>query len=192
MTKQSMASNDLTDKVKENYQSIVLGLIVFLIAITAIYRALGNKAKPGASTKSVEIKNEQGTVVENESGQKVYIVKKGDTLWKIAENLYGSGYNFVDVAKTNKLKNANRIEVGTKLVVPSVAPKKLTKGMVAKVSTSKVTITGDSYTVKRGDHLWKIAVGAYGDGYAWVKIARTNKLRNPGIIRPGQVLKLPR
>jgi nucleoid-associated protein YgaU len=59
------------------------------------------------------------------------------------------------------------------------------------VSTES-SIEGNSYTVVRGDNLWKIAERAYGDGYRWVDIAKANKLVNPGIIHAGNVFVLPR
>src|SRR5258706_3963479 len=52
-----------------------------------------------------------------------YIVKTGDDLWHIAEKFYKSGYNWVDLAKANNLENPGVLYAGTKLVVPSVAPK---------------------------------------------------------------------
>ena len=48
------------------------------------------------------------------------------------------------------------------------------------------------YTVTHGDTLWKIAEREYGTGYAWTKIAQTNKLANPNLIFSGNVLNLPR
>ncbi len=53
-------------------------------------------------------------------------------------------------------------------------------------------ITGDTYTVVRGDSLWSIAQRAYGDGNRWVDIARANNLANPRIIHAGNVFTLPR
>jgi nucleoid-associated protein YgaU len=55
-----------------------------------------------------------------------------------------------------------------------------------------MAITGDAYTVQKGDSLWKIAVRAYGDGFKWVEIARTNELENPDLIHPDNELTLPR
>lgn len=46
----------------------------------------------------------------------VYIVKKGDTLWAIA-NKYGTTWQ--KLAKHNKLKNPNRIYVGQKILIPA-------------------------------------------------------------------------
>src|SRR3990167_4785709 len=48
------------------------------------------------------------------------------------------------------------------------------------------------YTVSKGDHLWKIAVAVYKDGYKWVNIASANNLKNPDLIIPGQRLTLPK
>jgi 5'-nucleotidase / UDP-sugar diphosphatase len=48
-----------------------------------------------------------------------------------------------------------------------------------------------TYTVVKGDSLWKIAESTYGDGEAWTKIAKANTLRNPNIIAIGAELELP-
>jgi len=50
-----------------------------------------------------------------------------------------------------------------------------------------------TYTVKSGDTLSKIAKEHLGDANAYMKIFEANKdqLKNPDLIKPGQVLKLP-
>lgn len=53
-------------------------------------------------------------------------------------------------------------------------------------------ITGDKYTVVEGDWLSTIAARAYGDIYAYKKIADANDIANPDLIEPGQVLTIPR
>lgn len=58
--------------------------------------------------------------------------------------------------------------------------------------TTAAAINGTSYTVVEGDTLWDIACRAYGDCYAWTKIATENKLVNPDLIHPGNVFTLPR
>jgi nucleoid-associated protein YgaU len=52
---------------------------------------------------------------------------------------------------------------------------------------------GNSYTVKPGDTLSKIAKEHLGDANAYMKIFEANrdKLSNPDLIKPGQVLTLP-
>lgn len=53
-------------------------------------------------------------------------------------------------------------------------------------------ITGNSYKVVTGDTLWDISVKAYGNGYRWVDIAKSNNIVNPDLIYPGNEFKLPR
>jgi nucleoid-associated protein YgaU len=53
-----------------------------------------------------------------------------------------------------------------------------------------------SYTVIRGDYLWKIASkpDIYGDAYAWMRIytSNTNQIKDPDLIYPNQVFMIPR
>ncbi|MEK7616802.1 MAG: LysM peptidoglycan-binding domain-containing protein [Patescibacteria group bacterium] len=53
-------------------------------------------------------------------------------------------------------------------------------------------IEGDTYTVVEGDWLSKIAARAYGDIFAYKKLADANNISNPDLIFPGQVIKIPR
>ena len=50
-----------------------------------------------------------------------------------------------------------------------------------------------SYTVQSGDSLSKIAKNVYGDANKWHAIfdANRDKIKNPDLIHPGQVLTLP-
>lgn len=51
-----------------------------------------------------------------------------------------------------------------------------------------------SYTVVKGDNLWKIAKRTYGDGSRWQAVYDANRGvigGNPNLIYPGQVLTLP-
>jgi nucleoid-associated protein YgaU len=50
-----------------------------------------------------------------------------------------------------------------------------------------------TYTVAAGDNLSKIAKKFYGDANQWKRIFEANRdtLKNPDLIHPGQVLKIP-
>ena len=122
---------------------------------------------------------------------KTHTVVKGETLWSIAQDSYGSGFNWVDIKSANNLKSET-IEVGQVLTIPDVAAKQPTVAKATTTISNKQPITGTSYTVIHGDNLWNIAVRAYGDGYKWVEIAKVNNLKNPSIIHAGNVLTLPR
>ena len=140
--------------------------------------------------KSIEKENIQ---IEKSGKTQIHIVINGENLWTIAEKYYKSGYNWVDISRVNKLSNPSLITVGMKLSIPDVNPKTAT--VVEKINDETVfgaKITGTTYTIKKGDHLWGVAVRAFNDGYKWVEIARVNNINNPDLIQPGLVLKLPR
>ena len=55
------------------------------------------------------------------------------------------------------------------------------------------TGTGQTYTVKSGDSLSKIAKHFYGDADKWHRIfdANKDKIKNPDLIHPGQEFTIP-
>jgi len=57
---------------------------------------------------------------EQWDAKQYYEVRKGDTLWKIAENFYGDGklYKKIFEANTDILKDPNKIQIGQKLRIP--------------------------------------------------------------------------
>jgi len=174
-----------TLKLNENTISMVLGAIVIVVTVSLVVNYFKDRAS-------------KGTLLEK-AGQatgfaKTHSVVKGENLWKIAEVEIGSGYNWVDIAKANNLKAPYTITTDQKLNIPAVEPIKI--GASAPAASSKLqalgSITGATYEVVKGDNLWNIAIRAYGDGYKWSEIARENKLVNPGLIHPGNILALPR
>ena len=54
-------------------------------------------------------------------------------------------------------------------------------------------VENKTYTVVKGDCLWNIAKKFYGNGSQYTKIynANTDKIKNPNLIYPGQVLTIP-
>lgn len=59
--------------------------------------------------------------------------------------------------------------------------------------TNPAASTGKTYTVRSGDTLWAIAKKFYGSGSQYPKIFQANseKIKNPNLIYPGQVLTIP-
>ncbi len=180
-------SNGFLSQIKwgESYTSLFLGAVVVLVALVLVFSFFKSRNFQNGQTGSTSTTNEQGKLQLPES----YTVKEGDDLWSISEKLYGSGYNWVDVASANKMENPGVLYVGTKLTVPNVSPKTLT---VDDKKVQENPITGVSYKVVKGDYLWSVALRAYGDGYKWTEIAKANNLANPNLIHIGNVLKLPR
>ena len=71
---------------------------------------------------------------------------------------------------------------------------------VSKVEASEVKVGGDGapgdpvfHEVKKGDNLWKIAEKHYGNGSKYPEIFEANKpmLKDPDLIYPGQMLRIP-
>jgi len=184
---------NLSQKIKESETAISmsLGIIVLVLVGALIYRYFRNinvNKKSGVEETPEKIEESQTVATPEEKNLPLkYLVQEGDTLWKISEKFYGYGYNWVDIAKANKIQNPNQIEKGEELEIPDVPVRK----PVAQKSNIK-TIEGDTYQVVKGDTLWEISVRAYQDGFRWVEIAKANKLANPNLIHPGNVLIIPR
>lgn len=97
-----------------------------------------------------------------------------------------------DVKVTIKLKQY--VEYSTKTVqVVKKETKTTAKKTTERKSTKKTNNTKKTYTVKKGDCLWNIAKKYYGNGSYYTKIYNANKdkIKNPNLIYPGQVLTLP-
>ena len=60
-------------------------------------------------------------------------------------------------------------------------------------STAPAAKAYEVYVVKSGDSLSKIAKKLYGDANKWRLIyeANTDQIKNPDLIHPGQILKIP-
>lgn len=120
-----------------------------------------------------------------------HTITKGDNLWKIAEKYYGSGYNWVDIAKENQILNSDKINEGMVLKIPSVKVR-VALGQLISLKVTKTPITEEKYQVVKGDSLWNICLRAYGDSFRWPEIAKVNGLKNPSLLYVGTVLTLPR
>lgn len=170
----------------EDVISMVIGLgvviVIAMVIVNFVIRNKGNISLPGLSVVNKQLPLTTPTD-SLEVGSNNYEVQKGDSLWKISENMYGVGYKWTEIAKANKLQNASIIEVGQKLVLPEIS----------KVSADvKVESKSITYTVKFNDSLWKIAISEYGDGNNWVQIWDLNKniISNPNVLEVGMILKL--
>lgn len=124
----------------------------------------------------------------------IYIVERNDSLWKIAVKFYGEGNSWRKIYEDNKavIRSPGRLYAGQRLMIrlPGVtaAPSEETVTAAATIVTQE-----NIYVVQKGDMLWSIAAGVYGDGKLWTVIYEANKdvIKNPECIRAGQVLNIP-
>ena len=127
--------------------------------------------------KDAKLNNYNGTInndsneKNNNSAEVNYVVKKGDTLSKIASN-YNTTYQ--------KLANYNNIN----------NPNKIYPGQIIKIPSDSNTLVPTKYIVKKNDSLTKIAKKYH---TTWQNIYEKNKNvigNNPNKIKPGQILNI--
>lgn len=103
----------------------------------------------------------------------------------------GEGF---DVIVTIKLKQYREYSTKTmKITIKQYKPIAVEVPARPATTAPKPATTSRTYTVKRGDCLWNIAKKYYGKGNQYTKIYNANrdKIKNPNLIYPGQVLTIP-
>ncbi|HUJ12024.1 MAG TPA: LysM peptidoglycan-binding domain-containing protein [Verrucomicrobiae bacterium] len=93
---------------------------------------------------------------------RTHVVKKGDSLWRIAKL---ENTSVGELARANKLTKTSTLKIGQKLTIPAAKtePPTVAAAAVAPVSPdagaapASADVSGANYTVKSGDSLWKIA-----------------------------------
>jgi nucleoid-associated protein YgaU len=62
------------------------------------------------------------SAAEDRDGPRTYTVQSGDTLWKIAQEMYGNGSEYMKIFEANSdlLENPDKIFPGQKLVIPEL------------------------------------------------------------------------
>jgi nucleoid-associated protein YgaU len=104
-------------KLNESTISMVLGAIVIIIVGILVINFFGNRNQ-GETPVPVGTENNEVTTFPT-----THTVQKGEDLWSISEDYYGTGYNWTDIAKANGLTNPGQITEGQELTIPSVEPK---------------------------------------------------------------------
>jgi nucleoid-associated protein YgaU len=86
------------------------------------------------------------------------------------------------MAENKPKPDFSNVQSGGSSTAPSPAP-----------SPAPAKPAARTYTVVKGDTLSKIAKSMYGSANKWRKIyeANTDIIKDPDVIRPGQVLKIP-
>lgn len=112
------------------------------------------------------------------SGYETYTVKKGDCLWGIAAKYLGNGNRYKEIMTLNSLTSTT-IHTGLVLMIPGTNKE-------AESAASSVR----TYTVVRGDSLWKIATKLLGKGSRYKEIMQLSGISST-TIHAGQVLTVP-
>ncbi|MGA2678790.1 MAG: LysM peptidoglycan-binding domain-containing protein [Sedimentisphaerales bacterium] len=153
---------------------------------------------------------------------KVYVVQSGDSISGIAKKVYGvkegvkqKNIDAIFAANRKTLSKISDLQIGQKLVIPSLPGSTAASSSPAEVLTDKnftkvesvgqqhstakadkpaaTAKPGSVYVVKEGDSLWKIAASQLGDGNRYKEIVKANSniLSSEDDIAVGMQLKMP-
>ena len=130
-----------------------------------------------------------------------YQVRKGDSLWRIADEQLGDGQRWPEIAELNygrpqpgghSLGPSHWIDPGWTLLLPTPAPQAAAPASAPAASSTHV--------VQPGETLWSIADDQLGDGERWTEVFDASKdldqgngarLQDPSLIRPGWTVVVP-
>jgi len=129
------------------------------------------------------------------AAENVYVVKSGDSLSKIAVS---HGVSSRELSELNQITDPNKIRSGQKLILPdhskpstSQPEKKSATPAIKKASSPSkkaATVSGETYVVKAGDALSKIAAL---HGVKTKELMAANNIKDANRIRIGQKLVIP-
>ena len=154
--------------------------------LTAEQRAINDleSAMAGLQPELMALRGEvealEGEIAWYEGLPRVYVVQKGDFLYKIAEmdEIYADPLKWKRIYRANRelIQDPNLIYPDWELTIPRDWP--------------------HMYTVGMGESLWRIAGywEIYGDSTKWTVLyeANSDQISNPDVIQPGMVLAVPR
>ena len=135
-----------------------------------------------APVPAAEVPTQQATID--------YTVRRGDSLWKIADRLLGDGARFREIFDLNRgvLDQPDFILPGTVLKVPH------------EVTTPEGDRPAEQYVVQPGDTLSEIAEATLGDPMRYPELFEAShdtvqpdgaRLTDPDLIRPGWEITIP-
>ena len=143
-----------------------------------------NKGAPASGDQLSELKAKYASVLR-------FIEQKGIRLQNV--HIEGGKLLIRGIAPSEELKALVWDQV--KLVDPSYADLTLDLSVAPQSGTGGAGTTAgmQTHTVVAGDTLSKLAERFYGDKMAYQRIFDANRdiLKNPDLIHPGQVLKIP-
>lgn len=121
---------------------------------------------------------------------RTYTVQAGDTFASIAEEFYGEERAWFNIAQANPSVDPKRLQVGQEIVLPNLDTVVREREEVQPPAPGR----DQSYTVRPGDNLSKIAQRFYGEAEKWDLIyARNRQLigPRPDALKVGMELVIP-
>lgn len=139
------------------------------------YGRIAGYGRPAYGTATAEKEKADASPAPAGDVYETYTVKKGDTLWRIAQKQLGSGSKYKTIMQLSGLSSD-----------------KLKAGQVLNIKEKKAqTAAYTTYTVKKGDTLWMIAKNHLGRGNRYREIMTASSLSSDKL-KAGQILKIPK
>ncbi|MCI0651005.1 MAG: LysM peptidoglycan-binding domain-containing protein [Planctomycetes bacterium] len=126
----------------------------------------------------------------------IHTVRKGQSLWQIAEHYYGSGKEWVRIRDANPAlkRDPSRMRAGMALKVPLAAesPGESAKERAPAKPGAGARAREKVHVVRRGDDLYTIArTYRPHQGWRWLYDANRGKISDPKRLRVGTKLTIP-
>ena len=132
------------------------------------------------------------------TGQRTHKIASGESLWTIAQAVYGNGSYFTKIVAANPDLNPKELKVGKILIIPDLTATEKQPAATPAADSTKAAApinTNTNYRIAAGDTLEKIARKLYNDSTMQDKLYETNKALlgdNPDKLKIGWVLILPK
>jgi nucleoid-associated protein YgaU len=199
-----MAANEKSGDEKQALgPSVVLGLVGAIVVLVLLGAGIWGVSKIVSKVRESSEDEESETVAEEEE-DKGEQEDEGDGEQESMDEQEdeGEGESEDEQESENEQKKEGEGEQESEDEQEKETTEESTTGNVVGewVANNYVSgdISGDKYTVVRGDTLWEIAEARYGSGFEWHRILEANEDKvgySPSIgwavIVPGQVLTLP-
>lgn len=155
------------------------------------------EANPGVDPKNLKVgqklvipgvapkpSTDAGATVVAGPGEKTYTVKKGDSLYSIAQKELGLAAKWKEIQKLNGDVSSSDLKIGQTLKLPGAA--------AAVDGAAPLTgATGKTHTVAKGETLGDISAKYFKTSKNWKKIQDANPGVSPENLKVGQKLVIP-
>lgn len=121
-----------------------------------------------------------------------HVVKDGESFYGMAVQYYRDGTKFLVIQEANPDIDPQSLSVGMKIIIPD--PDSVLSD-APRPAPQPVARAGNTYVVKDGDSLWRIAKETLGKGTEFPKILDANRDLlgdNGDDLQPGMTLVIPR
>lgn len=127
----SIGRRYLWDEISLLIQLMILSFfsLVFSLTVLVVGQRVGEYENALKSDLARIEPDRRVSKEEPKSKEIIYIVQAGDSLWHISEEIFESGYNWVDIAESNRLSDPDYVEIGQRLIIPAVSAKESTIAM---------------------------------------------------------------